>query len=337
MEEEAQRWTNAANGASNLSQIELVFGDIPAAVATAEKSVALADSASGTFWPMANRALHADALHSSGEHADAERRQRESEPKSPLLYSQQGYGYCDLLLSQGRAAEARDRAVRTIEVARRNNWVLNVALDTLTLGRAHLALTLQYWASAPSDETTRDNGRAAAARLDEAVEGLRASGTNDHLPRGLLARAAFRRSIGDWDGAWRDLAEAQEIAEPGPLRLYLCDCALGRARRALARHEAFAPLIVEPSPPPPALPDAAEAARLLKEARKELNAAGKLIADCGYHRRDAELAELDEVAVGRRRFADLPPRVCGCGASSLSARDDVETIPAPRRLAFGLS
>ena len=131
------------------------------------------------------------------------------------------------------------------------------------------------------------------------------------IPRGLLARAAFRRAVGDWDGAARDLDEAQEIAEPGPMRLYLCDCALERARLALARREAFAPLngLVEPSPPPPALPDAAEAARLLEEARKELDAARKLIADCGYHRRDEELAELDAVAGGKSRFADLPPRV----------------------------
>ena len=95
------------------------------------------------------------------------------------------------------------------------------------------------------------------------------------------------------------------------MRLYLCDCALERARLALARREAFAPLngLVDPSPPPPALPDAAEAARLLEEARKELDAARKLIADCGYHRRDEELAELDAVVAGRRRFADLPPRV----------------------------
>ena len=92
------------------------------------------------------------------------------------------------------------------------------------------------------------------------------------------------------------------------MRLFLCDCALERARLALARREAFAPLngLVDPSPPPPALPDAAEAARLLEEAREELDAARKLIAECGYHRRDAELAELDAVAAGKRRFADLP-------------------------------
>ena len=62
-------------------------------------------------------------------------------------------------------------------------------------------------------------------------------------------------------------------------------------------------------PPSPALPDAAEVTRLVEEARKQLDAARKLIADCGYHRRDEELPELDDVATGRRRFADLPARV----------------------------
>jgi len=121
------------------------------------------------------------------------------------------------------------------------------------------------------------------------------------------------RAVGDWDGARRDLDEALEIAEPGPMRLYLCDCALERARLALARREAFAPLnglVVEGCPPPsPTLPDAAEVTRLVEEARKQLDAARTLIAECGYHRRDEELAELDAVVTGRRRFADLPARV----------------------------
>ena len=95
------------------------------------------------------------------------------------------------------------------------------------------------------------------------------------------------------------------------MRLYLCDFALERARIALARREAFAPLngLVDPSPPPPVPPAGDESARLLGEARKELDAARKLVAECGYHRRDEELAGLDAVAASRRRFADLPPRV----------------------------
>ncbi len=181
----------------------------------------------------------------------------------------------------------------------------------MTLGRGHLALALQNLATGPSTGSASVDSRAAATKLDEAIAGLRASHEQVWIARGLIARAAFRRAVGDWDGAARDLDEAQEIAEPGPMRLYLCDCALERARLALARREAFAPLngLVDPSPTPPALPEAAEAARLLAEARKELDAARKLIADCGYHRRDEELAELDAVAGGKSRFADLPPRV----------------------------
>jgi tetratricopeptide (TPR) repeat protein len=298
--------------------MELLVGEVAAAAATAEKAVALAYRAGDAFRMMLYQTTQADALHAAGEwekaedlFADAERRQQELQPKYPWLYSVQGYGYCDLLLSRGRAGEALDRAGQTLEWVRPQNWVLDVALDTLTLGRAHLALAVQSLASAPSAETIRADARAAAARLDEAVEGLRASGRNEHVPVGLLARATLRRTVRDWDGAVRDLDEVQEIAEPGPMRLYLCDCALERARLALAQREAFAPLngLVDPRPPPPALPEAAEAARLLKEARKELNAARKLIADCGYHRRDAELAELDAVVAGKSRFADLPPRV----------------------------
>ena len=131
------------------------------------------------------------------------------------------------------------------------------------------------------------------------------------LARGHIARAAFRRAVGDWNSAKSDLNEAKEIAEPGLMRLYWCDCALEGARLALARREAFAPLngLVEPCPPLPVLPDPDTAVALREEARKELDVARKLIAECGYHRRDEELAELDEVVAGGRRFADLPPRV----------------------------
>ena len=315
--EEAQQWSNAAVRAANLGETELLVGEVGAAATMAEASVALADRAGGAFQMMLNRAKQGDALHAAGEwekaadlFADAERRQRDRQPDYPLLYSLQGYRYCDLLLSRGRAAEARDRAAKTVEWVRQHRWLLDVALDTLTLGRAHLALALRNLADGASPETRRGDLRIAASRLDEAVEGLRVSGQNDDVPRGLSARAAFRRAIGDWDGAARDLDEAQEIAEPGPMRLFLCEIALERARLALARIEAFAPLsaLVAPSRPPPALP-ADAAATLGEEARKQLDAARKLISRCGYHRRDAELAELDEVLAGRRRFADLPPRV----------------------------
>ncbi len=318
MDEVAQEWTNAAAKASNLSETELLFGNVAAAVATAEQSVAFADRAGAAAQMMINRTTQAAALHAAGEwekakdlFGDAERRQRERWPASPVLYSLRGYRYCDLLLSQGQAAAARERAAQTLEIARRNNWVFDISLDNLTLGRAHLALASQSLASGTSPETAPADARVAATKLNQAVEGLRASGQDYFVPRGLLARAALRWAAGDSNGAARDVDEVEEIAEPGPMQLYLCDCALERARLALARLEAFAPLngLVEPSPPPPVPPDAVAAAGLREEARRELDAARKLIAECGYHRRDEELRELDDVVAGRRRVAYLPPRV----------------------------
>ena len=95
------------------------------------------------------------------------------------------------------------------------------------------------------------------------------------------------------------------------MRLFLCDLALERARVALARREAFAPLngLVEGGPAAPAPPDAAEAARLEEEARAQLATARNLVAECGYHKRDEEVAELDAVLKGGRRLADLPAHV----------------------------
>ncbi len=318
MEEAAQDWLNAAISASNRSRTELLVGDIAAATVSAEKSVAHADRSGNTWQMLARRAHQAEALLAAGNYekagdlfADAEHRLRKWNPENPLLNSVRGYQYCDLLLSQRRAAEARDRAARTLQWARQFGGPLEVGLDTLMLGRAHRALSSPSLAQAPSSEQAQAYMSDMRAWLGEAIESLRSSGQNDYVACGLLARAAFRRAVGDWDGAARDLDEAQEIAEPGPMRLYLCDIALERARLALTQREALSPLagFLEPNPPLAALPDAAEANAFAERARAELDVARKLITDCGYHRRDEELAELDDVMAGRRPFADLPPRV----------------------------
>lgn len=319
MAEDADDWYNAATGASNLSEAELLAGEVAAAVATAKQSVADADRSIDEFQMLGSRSTYADALHAAGRReaavqafADAERRQKEWQPKYPLLFSMQGYWYCDLLLAKGDPAAVRDRATKTVLIARRNSWVLYIALDTLTLGRAHVGLALAAVSGNPVSPATRDDAHAAITRFNEAVDGLRSAGRSDHLSRSLLGRATFRRSVGDWDGAERDLDEVAEIAEPGPMKLYLCDLALGRTRLAFARIEVFAPLngvLEKDNPPKPAVPSAERIAKLKSEAKEQLSIAAEYIKECGYHRRDEELAELQAVLRGEKRFADLPPRV----------------------------
>ena len=94
-----------------------------------------------------------------------------------------------------------------------------------------------------------------------------------NLPWGLLARALCAVT-GDFDGAREDLDEAHEIAERGPMRLFLADIRLHRARLfglSPARPAAY------PWTPP----------------RADLADARKLIETCGYGRRLGELEDAE--------------------------------------------
>jgi hypothetical protein len=319
MDEDSQDWRNAAISAANLSETELLVGEVIAAVATVEKSVAHADRSGVEFEMMSKRATYAAALQAAGRRdeaarvfADAVGRQKEWQPSYPLLYSKGGFWYCDLLLDQGKHAAARDWAAQTLKWAMQQNVLLDIALDELTLGRAYLGLALAAVGANQTTAATRHDARTACIRLDEAVDGLRAAGTSQHLPSGLLACAAFRRGVGDWDGAARDLDEVFEIAEPGPMKLYLCDLALERARLAFARVGAFVPLngmLDKENPPKPLEPSTEQIAELTREAEKQLKIAADYIEKCSYHRRDEELTELQAVLRGEKKFADLRPRV----------------------------
>ena len=214
-------------------------------MATAKQSVAHADRGGDEFQMMAIRTTHADVVHAAGRRdeaeafADAERRQKKRKPDYPLLYSVQGYRYCDLLLAEGDCVAVRERAAQTLEWESRRFRCSIVLSCAGTRPRASGARAATGSLTKVSRGARR---RAHCPRpLDEAVDGLRAAGKSHHYPA-ASHRAAFRRSVGDWDGAARDLDEVEEIAEPGPMRLYLCDMALERARLAFAKIEAFAPL-----------------------------------------------------------------------------------------------
>jgi hypothetical protein len=314
----AEDWGNAATSANNLSEAELLAGEVAAAVVTAQQSVHYARQSAKTTSEIDCRSTLADALHAAGEvkkaerrFAGAERRQRRSDSTTPFLLSVGGYQYCDLIMAKGDYAAARDRAKWAFGVACEEGWVLEEALDRLTIGRAHLGLALKGGRGAGSITKRRENAYTSSGRLDKAVNKLRAFGDLTFTGRGLLARATFCRVVGDWDGTVRDLNEVEEIAKPGRMRLYLGDTALERARLAFAQIEAFAPLngLIDDGPPKPVKPDADEATRLMEQARVNVAKADSLIKDCGYHRRDEELAELHAVLKGERTFADLPSRV----------------------------
>ncbi|MGP8198711.1 MAG: hypothetical protein ACLQU4_04325 [Limisphaerales bacterium] len=293
-------WERAAQGANNLSELELTLGDIPVAVRDAEQSVTYADRGGDAFIRMGVRTTHANALYQAGRWAEAEARFREAEkmqikrqPEYPLLYSVWGFHYCDFLLAAPEraawqvichaglrppeAAVAHRAALQGVSQrsAKMFEWripgdpLLDIALDHLTEGRA------AFYEAILEDSSLKP----CHGSLQHAVDGLRRAGTMHYIPRSLLTRSWIRFLSGASTGhesAQSDLDEAWEIAERGPMKLYMADIHLYRAR--LFFREAKYPW---ESPP------------------TDLAAAEKLINDCGYHRRDEELADAKRAILGK--------------------------------------
>jgi hypothetical protein len=185
------------------------------------------DDSDAAFARLGMRTRHADALHSAGGldaatdlFVDAERRQAMWQKDYPLLYAAQGYHYCNLLLSRGELAEVRRRAVKFFEWRTPSDSLLGVGLETLALGRAALGL---------------GKTAEAAANLDAAVTALEDAGASHHIPRGLLARAALHRTLGEWGLASSDLNATDEIADRSGMKLFQIDSAIERTRLVLAR------------------------------------------------------------------------------------------------------
>ena len=135
------------------------------------ESVQFADRSGDSHQRMINRTTLADARHQSGVRADAlalfreaESMQVKLEPEFSLLYSLRGFQYCDLLLGGAERMawattlasnpvatdrpkleppldalpEVEQRAGQTLEWVTPQNWLLDIALDRLTLGRVAL-------------------------------------------------------------------------------------------------------------------------------------------------------------------------------------------------------
>jgi len=307
--EKESAWRKAALLSSNLSELELMLGEVAVAVEDAEQSVTYADRSGDAFWKMASRSKIADALHQAGRRAEAETRFREAEqmqakdqPNYPLLYSFRGFRYCDLLLAAPERAawqvslnptsEVRNpkliescsavsrRAAQTLKWAEQDLGLLDNALDHLTLGSAGLYEVVLASGALPF----KTQNSELKTSIDAAVDHLRRAAHNEFVARGLLTRAWLRFLTGARigpDSAQEDLDEAWEIAERGPMRLFIADIHLYRAR-----------LFHEVTPYPWAT-DADSNARVPKD---DLAAARKLIEQCGYWRRKEELEDAEEAA-----------------------------------------
>ena len=262
-------WKNGARTASNLSKLHLTTGHVSQALDYARQSMELAEHSGDVVERMLDLTVLAGALHQSGQlqkaevsFREAEEMQKEMQPEYQFLYSAQGFRYCDLLLDQGKYQDTQNRAGQTLEWAEqeRRASLLTIALDHLSLGRAHL---LQAQVEGTGDFTQ------AKYELDQAVDGLRQSGHQEFISRGLLARAELHRVRRDFDRAQRDLDEAMTIATRGGMGLHEGDCHLEYARLYLAMGEK-------------------------EKARESLGKAKGMIEEMGYGRRRKDVEEIEE-------------------------------------------
>jgi hypothetical protein len=286
-------WRGAAISAGNLSGLETTLGRLKAAVADGRQAIRYGDSSGDEFRRIDGRVTAADALHQSGQRAEAgalfaeaERIQQQMQPEFDLLYSVSGFQYGDWLLARAEAtawqvllrgsgvspaaapsiaaADAAScvaverRATRTSVWAREADSLLAIALDHLTLARIGLYRAIL---SGPLPQPGLDLTAVA-----DAVRVLRMAGQVDELPRGLLTAALYDFVRGDASTGRARLDEAQEIAERGPMPLYLADIHLHRAR--------------------------------LFRDLDALTRAGKLIRDLGYGRRRGEFNDARKALAG---------------------------------------
>lgn len=306
-------WKGAAISYSNLSGLELTLGQIARAVKDAEQSVAYGDRSGDAFGRISKLVRLADTLHQAGRRGEAEARFREAEemqaehqPPYPLLYSVRGFIYCDLILAASERGawlqmqqsavssqrselyrvcrEVEKRAKQTLEWAEQNReaWLLNAALDHVTMSRA--ALYRAVLEQLPPD--------ASHSSIETAVNGLRHAGHQLYLPLGLLTRAWLRFLEDDPAGSAGDLDEAWEIAERGSMKLHMVDIYLSRARLfgSLKSEERR----VKGKDEVGRMKD--ERAYPWESARKDLAAARALIEECGYWRRKEELEDAEKAA-----------------------------------------
>nr|VFJ46585.1 MAG: hypothetical protein BECKFW1821B_GA0114236_100116 [Candidatus Kentron sp. FW] len=290
-------WHNAAIGARNLSRLESMLGELAAAMKSARDSIGFVDRSGSARVQIASRVAYAHARYQAGRRAQAERGFREAErlqvelqPQYPRLYSVDGFWYCALLLTGPERAAwwttlestvpkaeryvsecdwVAARATETRQWAETNMDKSGIALDRLTLGRAGLYRVLLT----NGDRSARLE--SPAAHLDAAVDGLRRMNRISYLPHGLLSRSWLRCLRGERAGSVVDLEEAWDIAERGPMPLFQADILLTRAR-----------LFWRAGDYPWGSPRAD-----LKEARR-------LVEKHGYHRRDGELRDAEEVIGG---------------------------------------
>lgn len=281
---EEKNWANACRGAANLCELYLACGRLGEAASQVPSAVLYAHESKEEFRVMVIRVIEATIAHCAGKweqaeaaFAEAEEMQKARRPLYPILNNVFGFRYCLFLIERGRHAEALERAATMLQWAKAEQTNLDVGLANLSVGLGGLYACRS---GAMADVSEIENNLRSALGL------IRLAQRYDYIPACYVGLAQFHLYFRNFAEARQSLDDAHRFAARLGFRLDETDAHLGYARLHLAQH---AP---------------AKAAEHIAEARA-------LIRATGYHRRDAELAELEAegstTKVTERASAEVAP------------------------------
>ena len=294
---ENKKWGDAANNLYNISELQLSRGILIdtvqgeySAFEAAKKAIKWSDITDDEFRQMQYRVTLADVYFQIGEFRmaqemfeEAEYRQAKYQIDEPKLYSMQGFLYNNFLLFNQKYVEVLERATKTLVLTTSQNWLIDIALDKLSLGRAKIqeGLTLVVDCIDPtgckyihvgSIKSNIEIWQESKKWLDTAVEEIRESQIEEKLPDALLSRAMHSRFVGSTIEAKKDLEEVYDMSTRAGMKLYLCDCHLESARLACTINDDVLGL----------------------SAKEHYDKAKELVDTTGYERRRSELEFLEK-------------------------------------------
>jgi tetratricopeptide (TPR) repeat protein len=307
----AKNWVNVTIVGGNMADVLAKLGRLNEALAKARDAITHADRTGDMHYRSSRRSHLGYILHSLGDRdgallvlTKAESLATEENGDS-YLAGVGGFYVCERLL--------RDAEIAMWRVIMQNRGCINAIPTTSAADSIIIALGDIHKRSAKTRASCRANGapiltlafeefNAARTALMRAVlhpdsenverlEALVASALVsfqeashiDEIPRVLLLAATLRLIIGDAGRSIEALNRAWQVSERSRMRLFLADVHLHRAR--LFHWSDDYPWSKSPDGSPRGPAD-------------DLAAAEKIINECGYHRRDEELADAKQVILG---------------------------------------
>ena len=255
-------WWSLALRECRLSEIELELGEVADAVAAAERAASSVQAVNNWKLRRICTVILAAALHQAGHRGAAQTRferaeslQKRHQSRILGLYSSAGFHYCELLLDEPeraawsvwvtkvsctesgaipkktlkldhllqRCESVEQRAKFGLEMAKRQGFLLDLALHLLILGRAAL-YKLVLSASLEDSQLSASNTYIA-----KAMDGFRNAGFRSFQVSALLSRAWLRSLQSSRENVLRDLEDARQIAQIGPMQLHMADIQLLQA------------------------------------------------------------------------------------------------------------